>query len=72
MRGREQARVFARFWDWIQPGLIALEPGAMAYYAGLRDEGTRHRGSFDPGARRARVTDYQPARRNRFRPEESD
>lgn len=34
-------RALTRLWDWVIPGLIALDPPSMAYYAASSTGATR-------------------------------
>ncbi len=40
MRKRRQMRTLTRLWEWMIPGLIALEPGAMAIHLTSRETRT--------------------------------
>jgi hypothetical protein len=40
-------RAMTRFWGWVILGLIALEPGAMAFHEASRETGESPRRGFD-------------------------
>jgi hypothetical protein len=66
------AHAMTRIWDWATPGLIALEPGAMALHEASGEMGMSPRASADFPTGLVRVVrDQLPSRTvpNQFRVE---
>jgi hypothetical protein len=69
---RLPVHAMARLWGWVMPGLIALDPGAMALYAASGEMGTSPRACADFPTGPVRVVDDQlpiQTARNQFRVE---